>query len=43
VYKIPDDERFFDFVEFNSLKDVGFDMKDGGLNVEAAVFFVYLT
>ena len=41
IYSIQENENFVDFIEFNSLKDLGFNIK--GLRVEACSRFAFLT
>ena len=41
IYNLPENENFMDFIEYNKLKDLGFNEK--GLKIEACSVFAFLT
>ena len=41
IYNLSENESFIDFIEFNKLKDLGFNSK--GLKIEACTVFSFLT
>ena len=41
IYNLPESESFVDFIEYNRLKDLGFNEK--GLKIEACTVFAFLT